>query len=87
MAMPWEFHHQIVVETYSAREPGSKSEVRVRPIPGQMFPPDMQVQFSRKARRDHKLGTRFRIWVKESNLHGGTPFLQSPWQWPIEIVE
>lgn len=84
--MPWEHHHQIVVETYSARELGSKSEVRVRPVPGQVFPPNMQVQFSRQARTQHKVGTRFRIWVKETDLKGGNSFLQSPWQWPYEVV-
>lgn len=87
MAMPWEHHHQIVVESYSAREPGCKSEARVRPVAGQMFPPEMQVQFSRQARKQHKIGTKFRIWVKESDIQGGNAFLQSPWQWPYEIVE
>lgn len=86
MAMPWEHHHRIIVESYSAREPGCKSEVRVRPIPGQTFAPDMQVQFSRQARKQHRIGTRFLIWVKETDLKGGTPFLQSPWQWPYELV-
>ncbi|MBB4618524.1 hypothetical protein GGQ96_002667 [Sphingomonas abaci] len=83
--MPWE-HHQIVVGTYSAREHGSKSEVRVRPLPGQMCPPDMQVQFSRQARTQPKVGTCFRIWVKETDLKGDISFLQSPWQWPYAVV-
>ncbi|PTW47030.1 hypothetical protein C8J25_104372 [Sphingomonas faeni] len=76
MAMPWEHHHQIVVETYSARKAGSKFEVRLRPVEGQMFPQDMQVQWSRKLRDAHRVGTRFRIWVKESDRKGGTSFLQ-----------
>jgi hypothetical protein len=86
MAMPWEHHHQIVVETYSARAAGSKFEVRLRPVEGQMFPQDMKVQWSRKLRDAHPVGTRFRIWVKESDIKGGTAFLQSPWQWPYEVV-
>jgi len=52
-----------------------------------MFPQDMKVKWSRKLRDLHPVGTQFRIWVKESDLNGGTPFLQSPWQWPYEIVE
>ena len=87
MAMPWEHHHQIVVESYQARKSGSVGEVRVRPIVGQMFPPDMKVQFSKEARNQHKTGTRFRIWVKESDINGGGTFLQSPWQWPYEVVD
>ena len=87
MAMPWEHHNQIIVESYAARKAGSKEEVRVRPIAGQLYPPEIQVQFSRAARKQHAVGTRFRIWVKESDIQGGNAFLQSPWQWPYEIVE
>lgn len=87
MAMPWEHHHQIVVESYSARRTGSKSEVRLRPVAGQMFPTDMNVQWSRKLRNAHAVGTKFRIWVKESDIKGGEAFLQSPWQWPYEVVQ
>jgi hypothetical protein len=87
MAMPWEHHNQIVVETYSARKPGCKSEIRLRPVNGQLYPPEINVQWSRKLRNAHKVGTKFRIWVKESDIKGGPPFLQSPWQWPYEVVE
>lgn len=87
MAQPWEHHHRVIVESYSARKPGCQSEVRVRPIAGQMFPPDMKVQFSREARKMHAIGTRFQIWVKLSDIHGGTPFLQSPHKWPYVVVD
>lgn len=87
MAKPWEHHNQIIVESYRARLAGSKGEVRVRPIRGQLYPPDMKVQFSRHARDQHAIGTRFRIWVKESDIKGGPAFLQSPWQWPYEVVD
>lgn len=87
MAMPWEYHNRIIVESYSARKAGSKSEIRLRPIAGQLYPPDINVQWSRKLRKAHPIGTKFRIWVKESNINDGESFLQSPWQWPYEIVE
>jgi hypothetical protein len=32
------------------------------------------------------VGTRLRIWVKESDLTGGTPFLKPPWPKPFEVV-
>lgn len=86
MAMPWEYHNQIIVESYSARKAGSQGEVRVRPVAGQLYSPEMQVQFSRTVRKTHPIGTRFRIWVKESNIINGPSFLQSPWQWPYEVV-
>lgn len=85
MAMPWEHHNQIIVESYSARKQGCKSEIRLRPIAGQLYPPDIKVQWSRTLRNAHAVGTKFRIWVKESNIKGGS-FLQSPWQWPYDVV-
>jgi hypothetical protein len=87
MAMPWDHHNRIIVESFQARALGSKGEIRVRPILGQIYPTEMQVQFSRQARTLHPVGTRFRIWVKESNIQGGNSFLQSPWQWPYEVVD
>lgn len=81
-----EHHNRIIVESYAARKAGSKSEIRVRPIAGQLYPPDMQVQFSRQARNQHPVGTKFWIYVKESDILGGTPFLQSPWQWPYVVM-
>lgn len=86
MAMPWEHHNQIIVESYSARKPGCKMEVRIRPVAGQGHAPNTKVQWSRSLRDMHPVGTKFKIWVKLSDLNGGMPFLQSPWQWPYEIV-
>ncbi len=87
MAKPREVHHVIIVESYQARKSGSKEEIRVRPVAGQMFPPEMQVQFSREARKQHAVGTKFRIRVKESDINGEGNFLQSPHQWSYEVVD
>lgn len=61
--------------------------MRVRPIAGQLFAPDMKVQFSPEARKMHALGTRFQIWAKLSDTNDGTPFLQSPHKWPYVVVK
>jgi hypothetical protein len=76
--MPWEHHNQVIVESYAARRPGGKMGVRIRPIAGQGHPPNRKVQWSRSLRDMHPIGTKLKIWVKLSNLGGGTPFFQSP---------
>ena len=87
MAMPWESYHHIIVETYSGVKPGKSSRIHVRPIVGQVFPTSMDVECSRDMRKRHKVGTKFRIWAKETDREGGNPFLYSHFSWPYEIVE
>ncbi len=87
MAQPWESYHQIIVETYSGGRIGLTSRVHVRPLPGQMYPPSMDVECSRAMRKSHKLGTKFRIWAKLTDREGGKPFLYSHYNWPYEVVE
>lgn len=84
--MPWESYHQIVVETYSAIKPGKSSRIHVRPVAGQMFPVTMDVECSRDMRKRHKVGTKFKIWAKETDRDGGKPFLYSHFNWPYEVV-
>ena len=82
MADPWSTYLQVVVETYY----GNRSHIRVRPVPGQSFPPTMDVECSRSMRKLHPLGTKFRIRAKETNKEGGKPFLYSHYNWPYEVV-
>lgn len=87
MAKPWESYQRVVVETYFGVKPGKSSQVHVRPLEGQIFPSDMDVECSRAMRKDHKLGTKFRIWAKETDREDGKPFLYSYHGWPYEVVE
>lgn len=86
MSQPWSQYQQVIVETYSARKPGKSSTVHVRPVDGQPFPTTMDVECSRAMRKNHPVGTKFRIWAKETDKEGGKPFLYSHFDWPYEIV-
>ena len=44
------------------------------------------VECSRDMRYAHPVGTRFRVYAKETSKKGGTPFLYSHYNWPYEIV-
>jgi hypothetical protein len=82
----WSQYKEVIVETYTAR--GSKKrKIRVRPILGQAFPQSMAVECSKSMRQVHPVGTRFRIYAKETSRKGGNPFLYSGYTWPYTIVE
>jgi hypothetical protein len=87
VAKPWEQYQQIVVETYHEVKSGKSTHVHVRPVEGQPYPTTLDVECSRAMRNAHPIGTRFRIWVKLTDLEGGGEFLYSSWQWPYEVVE
>lgn len=79
-------YKQIVVETYSAIKPGKSSKIHVRPVEGETFPQDMDVECSRAMRKNYPIGTKFRIDVKETNREGGKPFLYAHYDSPYEVV-
>ncbi len=78
---------QIIVETYSGRKPGKSSLIHARPIADQVYPTNMDVECSRPMRKEHPVGTKFRIYVKETAREGGKPFLYTHYKWPYEVVE
>jgi hypothetical protein len=86
MPKPWSQYQQVVVETYHGGRVGASSRIHVRPAPGEAFPPTMDVECSRSMRKLYPVGTRFRIYAKETNKEGGKPFLYSHYDWPFEVV-
>jgi hypothetical protein len=84
---PWSQYQQVVVETYHAVKSGKSSRIHVRPVHGQPFPPTMDVECSRSMRQLYPVGTRFRIYAKETDRERGKPFLYSHFDWPFEVVE
>ena len=87
MAKPWEDYQQVIVETYHAVKSGKASRIHARPVEGEAFPTTMDVECSRAMRKEHPVGTRFRIWAKETDREGGKPFLYTSWRWPYEVVD
>jgi hypothetical protein len=84
---PWSQYEQIIVETYYAVKSGKTSRIHVRPIAGQPFPATMDVECSRSMRTAHPIGTKFRIYAKQTSQKGGKPFLYTNYNWPVEIIE
>lgn len=78
-------YHYIEVETYRAVKSGKSSHIHVRPLEGQGFSIDQDVECSRSMRESHPVGTKFRIKVKQTDREG-TPFLYSYHGWAYDVV-
>ena len=66
----------VIVETFLNPGEPSSAIYRVRPVPGQVFPPTMRVQCSRALRNAFPLGTTFRLPVELVENKTGTRFLR-----------
>jgi len=86
MSSDWSEYKIVVVETYSAVKTGKSSRIHVRPIRGESYPTTMDVECCRTMRKMYPIGTRFRIYAKETCREGGKPFLYSHYSWPYEVV-
>jgi hypothetical protein len=73
----------VIVETFLNPGEPSSAVFRVRPIPGQAFPPSMRVQCSRAMRHAFPLGSRFRLPIRLVERYDGTKFLSEigHWSW------
>jgi hypothetical protein len=77
----------IIVESYKpTRASGLHGPVHVRPVGGQAYSTDLQVECSKSLVRDYPVGTRFRLRVKLTDREGGGEYLYSYWGWPFEVV-
>lgn len=87
MAKPEESYHYIIVESYRPKSTaGLHGSIHVRPIAGQMFPQNLQVECAKKLTRDYPVGTRFKLCVKLTDREDGGEYLYSYFGWKVEIV-
>lgn len=76
----------VIVETFLNIGEPSTAEYRVRPVPGQAFPPSMRVQCSKALRRRYPLGAKFRFPVTLVQREGGGKFLRQIGTDPWEVI-
>jgi len=77
----------LVVESYlPASTAGRHGKVHVRPVAGQGFGTDIQVRCNRKIVRNHRVGTRFRIWAMLTDHLDGTQYLSSHHDWDYVVI-
>lgn len=83
----WSAYRQIIIETYDGPRRGAHGNRRARPIPGEFYPPTMDVSCSKAMRYAHPVGTKFRIHAREMSREGGPPFLYTGPSWRYQVVE
>jgi hypothetical protein len=86
MSNPWSPYRQIIIETYVGPSRGDHRRIRARPVEGQFYPATMNVECSRGMRTQHPVGTKFRIYAKETDKEGGPSFLYTHHSWPYELI-
>ena len=87
MANPWSGYRQVVIETFNGGPRGHHGSVRARPIKGEFYPTSMVVECSKEMRTRYPIGTKFRIYAKETDREGSPPFLYTHFSWPYEVLE
>ena len=82
--------HTIVVESVYSEPPsgrtGAYDRLKLRPAPGQKFPPSLFVEGNKSLVRDYPVGTRFKIQVKLMKRPSGAEYLFSSWQWDAPLL-
>jgi hypothetical protein len=71
-------YRTLIVESFVPADTSSRhGPVHVRPVPGQVFPPTLFVECSKRLMdpRRYPVGTKFKLQAKLTDREGGTPFL------------
>jgi len=64
-------YRDVAVESFVDHD----GQVRVRPLNGQAYSPELRVQCARSLRADYPVGTRFLVSAKLTDRMGGEPYL------------
>ena len=87
LVKPWSPYRQVIIETYEGPSRGKRSNVRARPVAGEFYPTTLNVECSTDMRKRFAVGSKFRIYAKESTSKDGQPFLYTHYSWPADIVK
>ena len=79
-------YRRIVIRTYRAYGKPSRHEILVRPLSGKGLPETMNVECSTAIRNKYRSGSCFIVRATVKQRKGGTPFLNTSWQWSYEKV-
>lgn len=71
-------YREVIIETFSNHGESTDAKVRARPVEGQGYDTNMRVECSRSMRKNHPVGTKFKLLAKVSSRQGGKEFLYSP---------
>ncbi len=86
MAKYDEPYQQIIIESYErTNTSGKRGKIHFRPVAGQGFDTEIDVECSRSL-RNYPVGTRFRIIAKLTDREGGGEYFYSYHSWKVEVL-
>lgn len=81
-------YNEIIVESFIPEKSNSRAgDPRIRPIPGQIFEPELYVSCSRELSYDYPVGTRFKIKAKLNQRKDGSYYVYSPYSWKYNVLD
>ncbi len=86
MKIPNGDYREIVVQSVMGRDSQGRPKLQIRPIAGQVFATDLNVECSKSLKVDFPLGTKFRIKAQLTEMDGA-PFLYSYHGWKHDVVK
>jgi hypothetical protein len=78
-------YRELVVHSVMGQDSQGRPKIKIRPIAGQVYGPELNVECSKKLSEKYPIGTRFKIRVQLTDMQG-TPFLYSYFGWPYEVM-
>jgi hypothetical protein len=79
-------YREIIVQSVIGEDSQGRPKRQIRPIKGQIFGTNLNVECSKKLLTEYPLGTKFKLKVQLTDLKG-TPFLYSYFGWKHEVVD
>ena len=83
-----ESHIHVNVESFLPKDlDNTKRNIKIRPLEGSGFPPEMHVETPRGLCENHAIGTRFKITAEIIDDGNGLgPYLRVPPSFPYEVI-
>jgi hypothetical protein len=78
-------YREIIVESVVGTDSQGRPKRQIRPVKGQIFDTNLNVECSKSLSEKYPLGTRFKIRAQLTDMDG-TPFLYSYHGWPFEVI-
>ncbi len=81
-------YEDIIVESYEPKDTSGKhGDVHIRPVAGEKYSQDLQVECSKKLSNDYPVGTKFSVKAKLTDREDGGEYLYSSYQWKHTVIK
>jgi hypothetical protein len=79
-------YKEVVVHSVMGQDSQGGPKIQIRPIAGQVYIQELNVECSKKLSEKYPIGTRFKIKVQLTDMQGA-PFLYSYFGWSFVVLQ